>query len=110
MTLNKTWEECLRMWKWVSKKWKKGDNVLVLKIDWLHDNGYGFNELDHDCFFCEYDEFYSRKYNNKGECRLCPARKIDNNFGCALSRYSYKNKPKAFYRKLVELNKKRLAK
>src|SRR3972149_11881078 len=109
MTLEKTWKECLKMWKWIAKKYDERLDknvffdvtiVLELKESWL--NFFGYNgSLDNDCFFCDY-----ANQPNRG-CEYCPGRKIDKYFSCQNSDYDFKEKPVAFYKKLVSLNQKR---
>jgi hypothetical protein len=89
------------MWKWVSENYEKYSNVHRAKGAWLVDNGYP--ELIHGsaCFFCLYTD----------PCCGCPARQVDDDFHCVNSEgYDYLAEPKAFYAKLVELDKKRRAK
>ena len=103
MTLNKTWEECLRMWKWIAKVHKDGNgDVERLKRKWLKEHGYKPSGIHEQCFFC------NAARNN---CPKCPGKQVSKSFDCTKRpTYKYDEKPKAFYRKLVELNKKRLAK
>ena len=111
LTLDETWKLCLKMWKWIAetaKSWEpvEEDVVEALKDAWLAQNWMG-SKLDHDCFFCEYDE--QRKHG----CQSCPAKKVDRSFYC---NQPYSNelcfwmRPVQFYAKLKQLNRKRLAK
>lgn len=109
MTLNKTWKECLRMWKWIAEVWKPEMEVVSLKKQWLREHGYGTINLRNDCFFCEY------MINNRDIMSIrcepdCPGGLVNSRFSCVRLSYDYAEKPKAFYRKLVALNKKRLEK
>ena len=109
LTLDQTWEQCLAMWKWISRQCinKKRPSwyfVETLKMEWLHTKGIEHYELDHDCYFCEHD------LNHRGMCGSCPARKIETGFHCDNNEYSWMRHPRLFYAKLKELNKIRLAK
>ena len=106
LTLEKAWTECLRMWKWVAKHHDEYVDVNEAKLQWLYDNGYENREVDGNCFFCEYDtQIWLRK-----NCYNCPGKCICKSFDCGKPSYHYRIKPKAFYKKLVELDKKRRAK
>ena len=102
LTLDKSWELCLKQWRWIAKQIKAGDerNTVALKIAWCEKNGVGY--IKAYCFFCEYIINQS-----PSGCSSCPARKIDKNFRCSQNKYSYYDKPLKFYAKLLELNKKR---
>ena len=103
LTLDETWVLCLKMWKWIAKEVKNGrSDISNLKAGWLEQNNLK-GVLD-DCFFCEYTE-----KRNK-DCDICPAVKIDKDFHCSHIEYDFYIKPIAFYKKLCELNKLRLAK
>ncbi|MAF25285.1 hypothetical protein CL634_06885 [bacterium] len=100
MSLEDTWYNCLKMWKWIAGQIKKDENldVDVLKEKWL--KKYKFSAVHANCFFCEYiakrDDVF---------CRKCPGCKVDKEFDCRSVKYYYFHKPVAFYEKLVELNK-----
>ena len=110
--LDRTWKNCLRMWKWISENLPDGLQALddcekdtaitKLKRQWLADHGF-VTHLFEDCFFCEYDE------EEKSGCCSCPGKLVDPNFGCSENEgdYDWSTHPKAFYRKLLELDKKR---
>ena len=112
MTLEKTWKECLRMWKWIAGV-KSGEfdyseveglSALLLKTIWLTANGYGPVDIFNDCFFCDYA-------NNNGtirveHCEGCPG---GHEFDC-LKDPNYGMDPVGFYNKLVKINKERLSK
>jgi hypothetical protein len=108
LTINQTWEQCLAMWKWISRQCKGKDkgwcenNVERLKVHWLKVHGIKDGELNYNCFLCEYD------VRRKGLCLSCPAQKIDKSFKCMEYDYSYETRPRLFYAKLKELNKIRL--
>lgn len=106
LTLDKTWTECLRMWRWIPQQ--KGD-IDDLKESWLRNKGYDYDNdfLDHDCFFCEYN---IQRGGNGEDCEYCPGKKIDKSFNCCNDDYYYRLERLAFYNKLRSLNRKRLAK
>ena len=98
-TLNQTWTLCLRMWRWIaamkaggSRKW-----ISTLKTQWLRENKVRI-EGDHDCFFCEYN-------NMRNHCRNCPGKLVDFDFSCQDKAYQYSQKPIAFYKELLRLNR-----
>lgn len=103
LTLNKTWTECLRMWRWIAAEKKKDntDNVRTLKKAWLKEHGFGY--MCADCFFCAYDII------RKGWelCEHCPGKLVDEQFDCRHLSYNHNTSPIAFYKKLLELNRKR---
>jgi hypothetical protein len=113
LTLDQTWEQCLAMWKYVSRqcKGKKRDwcvgNVNSLKVLWLSKNGIEEDEITQDCFFCD-------RTSPNGSidywCSKCSGRKLDPSFYCMDKDYHFERSPRAFYAKLKELNKIRLAK
>jgi hypothetical protein len=114
LTLDLTWRECLRMWKGTAEEIRKGSTLDVdqLKREWLIGNGYKNNYPVYDCFFCDFAGLlYDVDFLGGKPCLSnCPARKIDRKFLCNNESYHYFYKPLKFYAKLVELNKKRLAK
>ena len=105
MTLNETWENQLRMSGWVAENYDGTVSVGRLKRRWLLEHRFT-KSLLHNCFFCD----YASKDGMFLNCGACPAfgdKKVRG--GCENSKsYSWNRKPKAFYAKLVELNKKRL--
>jgi hypothetical protein len=110
LTLNETWEQCLKMWKWISRQclghtklWCKS-NVNRLKIEWFESNN--LSGVHFHCFFC-----HSRTggRTNGIDCG-CPAHKVDKNFSCTTPEHHYMSHPRLFYAKLKELNKIRLSK
>lgn len=108
LTLNKTWELCLAMWRWIAEEARKGntDTVHCLKSEWLSANGFGGVDVADDCFFCE----YTMRGKGGEPCRLCPGKKVDPRFYCMTAAYDFEEEPIAFYNKLVAFNKKRLKK
>ena len=106
LTLNQAWRLCLKQWKWIVKQIKAGDThcVAILKRQWTTANGYDKDEIESECFFCEYCRF-----RNRG-CGHCPGKLVNKRFNCANTTYEYDVKPLKFYAKLLELDKKRKAK
>jgi len=106
--LDRTWKNCLRMWKWVSESWERKKGVTQLKRRWLQDNGFVPEEFHAYCFFCEYAGVIEDDDGDEMEnCKACPAAMIETGFVCDAQPHSYMHKPKAFYRKLLALDKKR---
>ena len=104
-TLNQTWKHCLAMWKWIAKEIKTGSTkcVELLKVQWLEDNG--FDDIYMDCFFCHYDT-----QRNGWLCDDCPGKKVSGRFNCIWETCHYYDEPVKFYKKLLQLNRKRLKK
>jgi hypothetical protein len=105
LTTNKSWELCLKQWGWIIRQLKKDGTLDVedLKEEWCKANGY--EELDSNCFFCEYAR--QHRENVLLPCG-CPAKKIDKKFDCLGTDYHYTMNPFAFYKKLKQLNRIRL--
>ena len=101
MTLDQTWTNCLRMWKWIDKVWKPGMSVVVLKKEWLEKWMPAAN-INSDCFFCEYDV-----QNGLESCNCCPGRLVNLRFTCDRKTYNYFKHPKKFYQKLLQLDARR---
>ncbi len=106
LTLNQVWTLCLRQWKWIIKQLDEGTekNVDELKIEWLEQHKYKSNDLEYNCFFCEYATFVLSQSN---DCEDCPGQSVSKKFNCLRASYAYCDKPHKFYKKLLELNKKR---
>ena len=104
LTIDKTWELCLAMWRWIANERRKGNTapIYYLKEEWAEKHDYSV-DLHEECFFCEYGE----RGDNSG-CRLCPGKKVDPDFDCEDRDYHFTLYPIAFYNKLVSLNRKRL--
>ena len=109
--LDRSWKNCLRMWKWISENlpvgfsafdWEiKERTIDGLKTKWLKDNKFT-NAMAADCFFCEYDR------RRKDSCKSCPASLVEAGFHCDEDSLSFRLDPKEFYIRLLELNIKRL--
>lgn len=110
MALNKTWEECLRMWKWIVERTNnrkyRDDTVIYLKRKWLIEHGYNPDLIVHYCFFCE----AAIADNRILPCDGCPGRKVNSRFQCTNHTYFWKEYPHRFYKKLLELDAKRRSK
>ncbi len=112
LTLDKTWDLCVNgMWPSIVRSIKRGTsfNVNELKRRWME--RHEFDKVDSDCFFCEYDWQRRRENNWDSEmCSYCPGKLVSRRFHCENhSTYSWLLNTIAFYKKLVELNKKRKA-
>ena len=104
LTLNQTWTLCLRQWKWIIKQLDAGsvECIANLKEQWTKQNEYGINRINANCFFCEYASRHL-------DCtQSCPGKLVSKQFDCENSSYIYRIKPRKFYKKLLELNKKRI--
>ena len=117
LTLDETWELCLKMWKWIAdevtamgKQFNPRLTVESLKYEWMKENGYKLTRINHRCFLCEYDDQHINDLDHIDTCQACPARLVDSDFSCGNTEYEYDVQPLKFYAKLVELNKIRLAK
>ena len=98
--LDRCWKNCLRMWKWVSENWEPGGSVSDLERQWI-EFVFDGDEPEMSCFFCHYAIQIS------DNCKDCPGRMADASFGCGKASYNWSSKPKAFYRKLLQLDAKR---
>ena len=111
LSLDKTWEECLLMWKWLSKK------VIddpYLNIDDLKDTYTDIKECDliNNCFFCDYADTHHKETDGLCpfiSCTNCPGKKVYKDFNC-LYYPKYSTNPVEFYKMLIKLNKIRKAK
>lgn len=111
LTLNQTWTLCLRMWKWIDEQIGKGDrtDIDMLKYQWLKKNNYELGKIEEDCFFCE----RNINLNDGGgypNCKDCPGVLVNKRFACMNKTYHYTTKPRKFYQKLLQFNKKRKTK
>ena len=103
LTLDMAWDLCLEQWDWIKAEIEAGSKLsaITLKRQWCEENG--FEDIDYNCFFCEYDNQF-----RPGGCVNCPGRLVDSKFFCGNEEYSYINRHFKFHAKLVELNKIRL--
>lgn len=101
LSLERTWKKCLRMWKeMIEKHWERGMKGSDLKRIYFEIHPK-IAEPESGCYFCDYND---RRTNN---CEHCPGVLVNKKFHCHNTPYHYHWKPKAFYRKLLELDKKR---
>ena len=114
LTLDETWKKCLSMWRWIAKQVKNdpGLEVYDLKYEWLENHGYKDTKIEEGCFFCER---VVTIMGNDGKIGIgcggrCPGQEIDKDFNCQATGCHWAYNSIAFYKKLVSLNKKRLAK
>lgn len=105
MTLDKTWENCLAMWKWIAENYDGTVHPMTMKRQWLRQNRFTKERL-FNCFFCEYGKTKDEFLN----CSKCPAFGTHKKpGGCEnYGSYNWHSKPKQFYAKLVKLNEIRL--
>jgi hypothetical protein len=108
MTLNQTWKNCLRMWKWIAKNWEPGANIRVLKRQWFCKYKPQL-DIESDCFFCEYQSQHNTKVDTLiiPDCMACPGKLVSKHFNCCCKTYNYEYHPKKFYQKLLQLDAKR---
>ena len=114
LTLDETWVLCLKMWKWTDEQIEEHGIDYAeennLKRLWLKKQRFRRN-IVLNCFFCDYACKQGGFLNDLGNCPSCPGRLVRPNFHCEKREsYRWDEKPRKFYKKLVELNKIRLAK
>ena len=107
LSLDMTWTECLRMWKWISRQWLDpnhlGLSVGMFKRIWLENNGYPTHvDESMNCFFCRYAGVTR---NFVQDCTECPGALIDKTFRCSMEKYNYEQLPREFYQELRRLHK-----
>lgn len=110
--LDRAWENCLRMWKWITENLPDGFSEATedikdfiidhLKQDWLKDNKFK-RKINQDCFLCEHDMKY------EGSCENCPAvlAHPERSFHCTDDDYNYAYEPINFYKELMDRNARR---
>lgn len=110
INLDETWKLCLSMWEWIVEKRKEDGtlSVILLKEKWLQKHSFKKGSVTNDCFFCEY--VVKRRTCVEVFCPDCPGAKVEPTFSCLDDNCYYDDKPIAFYKKLLVLNKIRLAK
>jgi hypothetical protein len=90
------------MWRSIAKKWTGRIPIWKLKARWLKANGFSADVIESNCFFCDDGkDFFG--------CTRCPGKLVDRNFSCANTNYNYEEKPVAFYKELLRLNRIRKA-
>jgi len=110
--LDRSWVNCLRMWKWISENLPMGFSesadsikrfiIKHLKLQWLRENRFTKSLLN-DCFFCEVN-------NNSGDsevCEKCPAVLVKKGFCCMEDGFHYALDPINFYHRILKLSKRR---
>lgn len=109
LTLDRAWKLCLEQWKWIIEQLDKGskEDIEVLKVRWLKLKGLATSPCA-ECFFCEYAKQNNGRLSWAARCVDCPAVLVSPVFSCQKKSYHYKYHPRAFYKKLLTLNKKRL--
>ncbi len=110
LSLDRAWKLCLEQWEWIIGELDKGSekDISALKTQWLNQRRYKDRPYG-DCFFCEHHR-QNPETTHTGFCKNCPAFIVSKGFYCMNKSYSYHDNPRAFYRKIKALNKKRLAK
>ena len=107
--LDRCWKNCLRMWKWVSEQYDGSNDVPTLKGVWL--KSHRFRNIEANCVFCEWHQSHGGgecEYQEVTICENCPGVYISKSFCCqSYPTYQYDANPKAFYRKLLQLDAKR---
>ncbi len=110
--LDRCWKNCLRMWKWITENWNAKCDIDNMKYEWLAGHGFRRKSIFSNacCFFCEHQATHGRghfEYRGVPKCKHCPGVYVSKTFDCYAKTYHYENKPKAFYRKLLQLDAKR---
>ena len=108
--LDRSWINCVRMWKWISENLPNGFSestdsikrfiINHLKLQWLRENKFT-KPLYHDCFFCDYDGKHG------GSCEFCPAALVKEEFDCMENGFHYALDPMNFYHRILKLSKMR---
>lgn len=103
-TLAQTWKYCLEMWKWVSENYDpEANDVYGLKEQWMEENGFKLKHTASDCFFCDYAD----RQEDTACSVSCPGAMVAPRFNCDNDAYSFDEKPKKFYQKLLRMDQKR---
>jgi hypothetical protein len=126
ITLDEAWDWCISMWSSISRRCLKDTDTRVnaMKMQYLEKHGIKPDELDQDCFFCQYDrmmetkskanqyglsvEKFLEEHDEMGDCQFCPGKLIDHTFHCTSPYYHFEDKPRHFYKKVRQLYKKYL--
>ena len=117
LTLEETWQLCIKMWKWIVAEWEKLEERPVEEVEiwvngkkslWLESNGYGDVDIDSDCFFCEWVKKHTTdKIRNCVSDKLCPGCMVDKNFSCYKA--GWDSDPPRFLKEIMRLDKIRKA-
>ncbi|KKM64852.1 hypothetical protein LCGC14_1497140, partial [marine sediment metagenome] len=112
--LERSWRDCQRLWKWVSKKWlEKHRDVHNLKTIWFLRHPFKIRSGgEHKCFFCAYaTKKWEENIGNRPprtekwtRCDYCPGRLVDSKFHCINAQYHYFNHPDLFCKEIERLN------
>ena len=101
LSLNQTWQKCIAMWKeMIEKYWKRGMYGEELKRIYFR-NHPKTKVPESKCYFCDFTQHHTEN------CNSCPGKIVDTRFNCLNVSYHYDDSPKAFYRKILQLDKKR---
>ena len=106
LSLDKTWEDCLLMWKWLSKKVTDDPHADIDDLKETYTDVKEYN-LVQNCFFCEYADRHLKETDEMypfTSCTNCPGKKVDKGFNC-LEYPKYNENPIEFYKLLVRLDK-----
>jgi hypothetical protein len=113
MTLDKTWTECIALWKKTIALLDKYEGDVFIIKDLLVGEKY----IKNDCYFCEYAQQHSGERTVPEICEHCPGAKAAgyapkelDNFWCEQLSIDWNSKPLKFYAELLRLNKLRLKK
>ncbi len=111
--LDRSWINCLRMWKWITENLPEGfsessngtKQVIIKhrKAQWLRENKFTKSLLN-DCFFCA-----SSAPNHEKGCGKCPAKLVRKSFCCMEDGFHYALDPINFYHRVLKLSKRRRA-
>ncbi len=113
LTLDQTWILCLQQWKdGIIKRLDEDsegwESVGTLKDEWIRkwmeQNDYDEATIESNCFFCEYNLRQEDDDDENTICRNCPGKLVDDEFHCENVEYHYYDKPREFYKKILELN------
>lgn len=130
LTLDETWKECLSMWKWIVENlpcsicrpasYEIEDLLIGMKQKWLHKIGKYEGYIENECFFCQFaiDKFAEDRSISRSTrqndifdyCKCCPGVLVQRSFSCQAKAYAWNMRPEKFYKKLLELNSKRIQK
>ena len=106
LSLDMTWELCLKMWKWIAEKRAAGKcrNIPtnLCKEIWLYRHNFRNGDTVCDCFFCTYADY---GVHCDDYCEYCPEKKKNKEFDCMDEKYDCEDEPIKFYEELVRLNK-----
>ena len=106
LSLDEVWDYTKRMWAWIAfqKEVKENEqSVEKLKGMWLIQNAPEFIHMASRCFFCEACKGSSCDTG-------CPGSLVGGRFCCCDPAHNYQDKPGAFYREILRLDKIRTAK